>query len=323
MYAGPGGWNDPCLLLGRDMNGNQAVTDQQGRAQFSMWATLSAPMLLSQNVRNLTQMQLETYLNTEVIAVSQDPMGRQGQRILGGPMSITERLSKVIKTGDSNTPITVQTCMSTSTGAAVSTQTWQFNTPATDYVYNSATQMCFNLDDCSNQVIAFACVTSGGTCCGADCYDIMKFTMNADGTFTNANGQCVTSYGTGTQVTLETCVPSAKNQQFTYNSNTGVLQNADGCLTVGGNETRYSVWARPLVDGAYAITFVNAGDLPVDVACGADCLSITGWDSDQVFTVRDLWAHSYLANSTVAAGINVTSLDADGGVAMYRITPVF
>lgn len=325
-YAGPGGWNDPCLLLGYDMNGNPAVTDQQGRAQFSMWAVLAAPMLLSQNVRNLTQMQLETYLNTEVIAVGQDIMGRQAQRVLGGPMGIADRLSKVVKTGDSNTPITVQQCItSPHTGAAVTPQQWQFNNPATGYVYNPATQMCFNLDDCSNEVIAFACVTSGGTCCGPDCYDIMKFTLNADGTFTNAAnpGQCVTSNGPGIQVDLETCVSGAPNQQFTYNNATGAIQSKDGCLTVGGNETRYSVFARPLSDGAYALAFINSGNLPVDIACGPECLSVTGWDSDQTFTVRDLWAHSYLANSTVNAGVNVTALSPDGGIALFRITPSF
>lgn len=83
-YSGVGGWNDPCLLLGRDSQGNYAVTELQSRAQFSMWAVMASPLLLSQNIRNLSSYQLATYLNAEVIAVSQDRMGRQGMRLVGG-----------------------------------------------------------------------------------------------------------------------------------------------------------------------------------------------------------------------------------------------
>jgi len=60
-YAGPGGFNNPCLLLGRGNNGQVYVTDQQGRCQFTMWAIMASPLILSQNVRNLTAMQLATY----------------------------------------------------------------------------------------------------------------------------------------------------------------------------------------------------------------------------------------------------------------------
>eukprot|EP01084_Bolivina_argentea_P185643 320130_1 len=35
--AGAGGWNDPCLLLAEDMNGNQRMSELQTKAQFSMW----------------------------------------------------------------------------------------------------------------------------------------------------------------------------------------------------------------------------------------------------------------------------------------------
>lgn len=56
-----GSWNDPCLLLGEDMNGNPDVTPEQSRFQFTAWAVLAAPLLLSQNVRNLSSYRLETY----------------------------------------------------------------------------------------------------------------------------------------------------------------------------------------------------------------------------------------------------------------------
>ena len=36
--AGPGGWNDPCMLNSRDYLGRPLLTELQVKAQFSMWA---------------------------------------------------------------------------------------------------------------------------------------------------------------------------------------------------------------------------------------------------------------------------------------------
>merc|ERR1711998_508141 len=38
QYAKPGYWNDPCLLLSKDWQGNLRVTELQSRAQFSLWS---------------------------------------------------------------------------------------------------------------------------------------------------------------------------------------------------------------------------------------------------------------------------------------------
>ena len=45
--AGPGGWNDPCLLLAEDWQGNLRVTQLQSRAQFSMWAVMASPLVIT------------------------------------------------------------------------------------------------------------------------------------------------------------------------------------------------------------------------------------------------------------------------------------
>jgi len=86
-YSGPGGWNDPCLLLAEDEHVKQRITELQSRAQFSMWAVMASPLLISADVRNMSATNVETYKNTEVIAVNQDPWGRQGIRLAGSPLS--------------------------------------------------------------------------------------------------------------------------------------------------------------------------------------------------------------------------------------------
>ena len=87
QYAGPGGRNDPCLLLSQDWSGKMIMTELQIRAQFSMWAVVSAPLLISGSVTRMTAQTLETYTNAKVIAVSQDKMGKAGTRVAGADMA--------------------------------------------------------------------------------------------------------------------------------------------------------------------------------------------------------------------------------------------
>jgi len=87
-FARPGGWNDPCLLLGKAHDGTYWITERQSRTQFSIWSVMASPLLLSMNVRDMTPFALETYTNAEVIAVDQDKLCRQGVRLVGENLSI-------------------------------------------------------------------------------------------------------------------------------------------------------------------------------------------------------------------------------------------
>jgi len=42
---------------------------------------MASPLIISGNIRNISQHVLETYSNTEVIAVDQDPLAKQGFRL--------------------------------------------------------------------------------------------------------------------------------------------------------------------------------------------------------------------------------------------------
>jgi len=78
-YARPGGWNDPDMLVGSSVNAAVHLTSTQSRTQFSLWSVMAAPLLIGSNMLNLTDYDLETYKNSEMIAVDQDPLGVQGQ----------------------------------------------------------------------------------------------------------------------------------------------------------------------------------------------------------------------------------------------------
>ncbi|HYM44733.1 MAG TPA: glycoside hydrolase family 27 protein [Solirubrobacteraceae bacterium] len=72
--AGPGHWNDPDYL-GPD----QGMTDAQFRTQFSMWAMLAAPLMISADFTQMSPASLEAVADREAIAIDQDPAGTQGR----------------------------------------------------------------------------------------------------------------------------------------------------------------------------------------------------------------------------------------------------
>jgi hypothetical protein len=72
--AGPGHWNDPDYL-GPD----QGMSAAQFRTQFSMWAMLAAPLMVSADMISLSSTSAATISNREAIAIDQDPAGLQGR----------------------------------------------------------------------------------------------------------------------------------------------------------------------------------------------------------------------------------------------------
>ena len=77
MYTGPGHWNDPDMLE----VGNGGMTTDEDRAHFSLWALLSAPLLVGNDVAHMSEATKSILENREVIAIDQDPLGIQGHRV--------------------------------------------------------------------------------------------------------------------------------------------------------------------------------------------------------------------------------------------------
>jgi len=76
------------------------------------------------------------------------------------------------------------------------------------------------------------------------------------------------------------------------------------------------IWARPLVDGSYAVHFINAADEARDVTCDAECFgALGGLSAGWGVKVRDLWAGADLAFLSVPS-FTVTELLPAGGSAL-------
>jgi Alpha galactosidase A/Alpha galactosidase C-terminal beta sandwich domain/NPCBM-associated, NEW3 domain of alpha-galactosidase len=96
QYAGPGGWNDPDMLE----VGNGGMTQTEDESEFSLWAEMSAPLIMGSNMATPDEVtaaetrtgisqelpaatpaqdtyDMSIFGNKNVIAVDQDPLGQQ------------------------------------------------------------------------------------------------------------------------------------------------------------------------------------------------------------------------------------------------------
>lgn len=87
-FAGPGRWNDPDMLIvglygkkgpSGDLGG-VGCTDTEYQSQMSLWAVMAAPLIATNDVRRMNEATRRILLNDEVIAVNQDPLGKQAVR---------------------------------------------------------------------------------------------------------------------------------------------------------------------------------------------------------------------------------------------------
>eukprot|EP00039_Didymoeca_costata_P021050 m.343237 g.343237 ORF g.343237 m.343237 type:complete len:490 (+) comp22544_c0_seq1:100-1569(+) len=107
-FSGPGHWNDmDMLIVGTEMNlkppfcsnctcvGKNCtgcdgcrrpshwipLTVPQAKVQVSLWTILKSPLLASADFTNTSDDMLDTLRNREVLAVSDDPLGREARRL--------------------------------------------------------------------------------------------------------------------------------------------------------------------------------------------------------------------------------------------------
>jgi len=88
-YAGPGHWNDPDMLVvgklgwGPDVQESRLTPDEQ-YTHISLWAMLSAPLLIGCDLAQMDAFTLGLLTNDEVLAVNQDPLGKQASKVYDG-----------------------------------------------------------------------------------------------------------------------------------------------------------------------------------------------------------------------------------------------
>jgi len=86
---GPGGWNDPDMLqisTGPDSGQSEheavdvqrPLTEAERRTHFAFWCLLAAPLMIGADLTSLSTFDHELLTNERLLAIDQDPLGRQG-----------------------------------------------------------------------------------------------------------------------------------------------------------------------------------------------------------------------------------------------------
>src|SRR6185437_2376441 len=76
-YARPGHWNDPDMLE----IGNGKMTADEYKTHMSLWVILAAPLLAGNDLSKMTEADKALLMNKDAIAIDQDPLGKQGDRL--------------------------------------------------------------------------------------------------------------------------------------------------------------------------------------------------------------------------------------------------
>ena len=160
-------------------------------------------------------------------------------------------------------------------------QRWMWDVPSTGYLRNNPSSanssvddpiQCLNAYGCAREAAFYACVTSGGSCCGNTCYDGLKWTLTSSGQLQSALSAvgCLTAmkaiaaplgrhsrfgkqyqkaelpppFPPVTALTLESCgtSPVPANQTFLFNTSTGQLKlnNTELCLSQTPSQKPYA-----------------------------------------------------------------------------------
>jgi len=79
-FAGPGHWNDPDMLE----VGNGKMNHDENLSHMAMWSMLAAPLIAGNNFTEMNDDVRSILTNKEVIAVNQDKLGKQADRVWAG-----------------------------------------------------------------------------------------------------------------------------------------------------------------------------------------------------------------------------------------------
>ena len=115
-FSGPGHWNDPDMLVvgkvgwGEGLRDTRLTADEQ-YSHISLWALLAAPLMIGGDLSRVDAFTLNLLCNNEVIAVDQDPLGKQASclyeddtlQVWGRPLSDGSCAAGIFNLGERDT----------------------------------------------------------------------------------------------------------------------------------------------------------------------------------------------------------------------------
>ena len=93
--------NTPCDAESLQKGGMHCspLTHDEERSQMAIWAITSSPLLMSNDLRNVSAASKAILQNPHLLAVNQDPLGRMARRFLKDPATGAQGWSKQLADG--------------------------------------------------------------------------------------------------------------------------------------------------------------------------------------------------------------------------------
>jgi alpha-galactosidase len=227
-FAGPGNWNDPDFLIA----GDGGMSADESRSQVALWAMMAAPLTLSSNVGQLSSASVATLGNQDVIAIDQDPLGRQGTvaaqngtvDVVYRPLANGDRAVALLNRGGSTVTASTTTTAVGLLGGSGCTfavkDLWAGTTTSTSSVISASVP--------SHGTAIFRVTPASG--CGAS---------QPTGQIAGTSGKCVDDSGSGTTdgnpIVLWPCTGNP-NQRWALPGD-GTVRSLGKCLAVSGAAT--------------------------------------------------------------------------------------
>lgn len=83
-YASAGHFNDPDMLE----VGNGKLTYERNMSHFALWCMMSAPLVLGNDIRKISEPVLKIVTNRKLIAIDQDALAKQAKRMRKGTVDV-------------------------------------------------------------------------------------------------------------------------------------------------------------------------------------------------------------------------------------------
>jgi alpha-galactosidase len=289
--AGPGAWNDPDML---EIGNGMSATENQ--SEFSLWAEMAAPLIAGTNLASASSATLSILTNKAVIAVDQDPLGKQGTEVSSA--SGLDVLAKPLANGD------VSVALFNETGSAATIST----TAAAIGKTGSSSYTLTNLWTGATST------TTGTISAAVPAHGTVMFQVAGGSSSTNPSGEihavgagkCLdvpnSAQANGTQVDIWTC-NGGSNQSWTYTSSRQLtVYGGAKCLDAYNNQatpgTKAEIW--DCNSGANQQWQVNANGTITGVQSGL-CLDVTGASTARS-ALAELWTCNGQSNQQWSLG---------------------
>ncbi|WP_020525369.1 carbohydrate-binding protein [Catelliglobosispora koreensis] len=278
QYAGPGHWNDPDMLE----VGNGGMTATEYRTHFSLWAIMAAPLLIGSDLRSVNADTFTILKNTDVIAVDQDPLGRQGTVISSNAGLVV--YAKTLANGDRAVALSNET---------TSTATMGTSTSAIGLGGSSS----YTLKDLWSKAVS---TTSGNISASVPGHGTVMYRVSRAGTSVRHESEAAT-----------TSAGSTVDTNWSGYSGTGFLNTANAV----GSYVQFTVNAAQA--GPATLTFDYANGTTAD---RPSTLSVNGGSNGTLaFPATGAWSlwKTQTVNVNLNAGVNTVRLTSTtaGGVA--------